>query len=116
MNLDERTGNIRILERSTDYKLETSASSRKGILKRINCFKQQNSEENPLIFLNNSKLRSNLNSQTAISGNLSEQQQHENSDNVVYLNQVDNPTIIMPFLNYNNNNNNNNYLPFSNIV
>jgi hypothetical protein len=107
LNLDQRTGNLRVFE-NNDLKLEKNTNSKKGILKRINCFKQQNSEENPLIF----KLRSNLNSQTTINANLNERQ---NSDNVIYLNQADNPTIIMPFTNFNNNNNNN-YLLFSKDV
>ena len=107
-------------------------SAKQGLLKRINCFKQQNSEENPLILLNNTNLANNtinnqqgnvLNSKaTGINSlqppttalNYNEQQLNQNSDhlNEMYLNQI-NPDMPMPYL---NSNNNNNYMPFNQMV
>ena len=99
-------------------------SSRQSLFKRINCFKQQNSEENPLLLLNNSNLngsqatnlpnsRSNFfNANNALTYN--EQQLNQNSENSTdtYSNQI-NPSILMPYLNRNNNNS---YMPFLQIV
>ena len=101
--------------------------SRQSLLKRINCFKQQNSEENPLILLNNSNSIGNqalnlsnskssyfnaVQQSAALSYN--EHQSNQNSDNLneMYLNQI-NQGIPMPYL---NSNNNNNYMPFNQVV
>lgn len=96
----------------------------------MNCFKQQNSEENPLILLNNANLNGsqpgfvvnqkqnaiNLQQQQQLmhlNYNLNEQQLlNQNSDNEMYQT---NPGLQMPLMN-NNLNNNNNYFPLSQMV
>lgn len=88
----------------------------------MNCFKQQNSEENPLILLNNTN---NLNGSQpgSIAVPKLTQQQHlslqqqsnPNSDDEMYLNQNTINSGIMP-MQYLNQNINNNYLPLTQMV
>lgn len=85
----------------------------------MNCFKQQNSEENPLILLNisanlkNSAFNLPQNHEKMVDNILNEQQLlNQNSDNEMYQT---NPGLQMPLMN-NNLNNNNNYFPLSQMV
>jgi len=117
LSLDQRNGNLRNIEHAT--LAVSNISTKHGLLKRMNCFKQQNSEENPLILLNNTN---NLNGSQpgSIAVPKLTQQQHlslqqqsnPNSDDEMYLNQNTINSGIMP-MQYLNQNINNNYLPLT---
>lgn len=97
LQVNEKTGNMRLLENlelPTSTKQETQDKS--SLFKRMNCFKQQNSEENPLILLNNATSNQGI-SKTKSTNSLKQQNGVLNSVNDTQAPPVIRPSIIQDF-------------------
>ncbi|RNA12176.1 voltage-dependent calcium channel type D subunit alpha-1-like, partial [Brachionus plicatilis] len=62
LQINQRTGNLRLLEDlETTVLSKPEPAQKTSVFKRMNCFKPQNSEENPLILLNKTNSNHNMN-------------------------------------------------------
>jgi hypothetical protein len=71
LQINNGTGNMRLMEDIKPYdhnaRPKSPSAKNSGLFKRINCFKAQSSEENPLILLNSNQKQAPLQNQTNLS-------------------------------------------------